>query len=354
MNHINVNLDINTLLSPHLSGIGVYTLNLLNALNTRSDINLMPVFKYTRFRHRPHFALHSNLPAKIYMPFVTPMSSQKNDIFHGPDFKIYSSDKFKRVLTVHDLAFYEEEILNDRFAKKGREKLEFVLNRTRPDRIITVSNFIKEQILDRFPTYSGRVHTVYHGHDHLNSNNEATSIIHKKNYLLFVGNVEKRKNILRAIQAYERVKNRFDNLKLYIIGKNGNEAEKVDEYISISKLEHDVIRLGHVSSSELRSLYKNAKLLIYPSLYEGFGIPIIEAFSSGCPVITSNSGAMKEIAGDAAALVDQFDIDDIAEKILHILANNNFRQRLIDRGLNRSKMFTWNNCANNTVTVYKS
>lgn len=165
-------------------------------------------------------------------------------------------------------------------------------------------------------------------------------------YFLSVGRLEKRKNTVNIIRAFDLFKNQnFTNHKLILIGKNGFGGEEVEEEISNSKFTTDIIQKGHVEGKELFVLYKNAEVLLYPSLYEGFGLPILEAMSTRTPVITSLIPNIKEVAKDAALFVNPEDLEEIAGAMKRIIQDDNLRQSLIKRGLKIVAGYSWQKTA---------
>ena len=165
-------------------------------------------------------------------------------------------------------------------------------------------------------------------------------------YFLSVGRIEKRKNTLRIVEAFEKFKkiNSTDH-KLILVGKNGFGHEEVVEKISNSEVKNDIIVLGYVEDKNLPSLYKNATAFIYPSLYEGFGLPALEAMAVGTPVLTSNIPTIKEVTQEAALLVDPEDSDAIAKAMENMVFDENLRKLLISRGLEIIKKFSWEKTA---------
>jgi len=159
-----------------------------------------------------------------------------------------------------------------------------------------------------------------------------------------------RRYILKGVvSAFKILKNKYSNtinkLKLVIVGKSG-WADDIKE-------ESDIAKLGYVSEEELPVLYSCALLFVYPSFYEGFGLPVLEAMSCGCPVITSSRGSLKEVADDSALIVEPMDDNEIAEKIYLLIRNNSLRGELIKKGLNQARKFTWEKTAAKIIKLYE-
>lgn len=173
-------------------------------------------------------------------------------------------------------------------------------------------------------------------------------------YLLFVGTLEPRKNLTTLLQAYAllRAEGCGKHLKLVVAGRRGWLYADIFDTVRTLALDEEIIFTGFVDDEDLPDLYRGARLLVFPSLYEGFGLPILEAMASGVPVITSNLASMPEVAGDAAVLVDAHDPKAIAESIAQVLAEDQLREALIQKGLARARCFTWESVAQKTLELY--
>lgn len=349
-------MDVTSLMDRNLTGIGIYIKNLISHLQTIPDVDIDGAWYAEKYKKRDIISSHISLTLKPYFRFVSAFNFGKYDIFHGPDYKIPSSSFYKKVVTIHDLVDYESTIIDKKRAEYGIYKFEKMLFKARPDMIITVSDFTRNCLLSRFPQFESITKTVYLGIDHIPSFDPA--VIRKKpfpfQYVLFVGTIDKRKNLIKVIEAFEIAKETLRELHLVIVGKDGYCHEIVNEKIERSPHSKDIHRLGFVNQEELVDIYSDAYALVFPSLYEGFGIPILEAMSTGCPVITSNRGAMKEISGDAAILVEPNDAEDISHRIVELCSNAALRVELIEDGRLWSKEFRWSRCAKETSEVYKA
>jgi glycosyltransferase involved in cell wall biosynthesis len=177
----------------------------------------------------------------------------------------------------------------------------------------------------------------------------------KQNFLLSVGTLQPRKNFIRVIQAYELLPHEIQKeFKLVLVGKDGWQSTEIRNEIIRMTAENKMVWLQYVSPEELRALYQSAQLLLFPSLSEGFGLPILEAFASNLPVITSNTTSLPEIAGDAAYFVDPCNIEEIKQSIVTLLTNTSLCTTLIKRGEERVKQFTLKKCAEETFKVYQT
>jgi glycosyltransferase involved in cell wall biosynthesis len=171
-------------------------------------------------------------------------------------------------------------------------------------------------------------------------------------FILFVGTLEPRKNIIRLLEAYARIKDKLPH-KLVIAGTKGWLYQPIFEAVKRLSLRNNVIFLGYVDDGNLPALYNLADLFVYPSIYEGFGLPVLEAMACGIPVITSNVSSLPEVAGDAAVLVDPYNVKELAGAMKHVLTNASLRKQVINKGFQQAKNFSWKKCARETLKVYE-
>lgn len=258
----------------------------------------------------------------------------------------------KTIVTVHDLG---SEYLPKMHQIKQRLYLSFMqkVQLKSATKIIAVSKATKEDLIDRIGIDPQKITVIYEGY-----NKKLFKPINYKlstnNYFLFVGTVQPRKNLTRVIQAFSRVilsdKRR---ISLVIAGQKGWMSDEIYKLPKKLGIENRVKFLGYVPDEKLPKLYAGAIALVFPSLFEGFGLPILEAQACGCPVITSNISSMPEIAGKGAILVDPYDIDDIVKGMNRIM-NHELRIKLRKAGLENIKRFSWEKCARETLQVLES
>jgi glycosyltransferase involved in cell wall biosynthesis len=174
-------------------------------------------------------------------------------------------------------------------------------------------------------------------------------------FVLYAGKLQSRKNIIRILQAFDIVRRDVrPDLKLVLAGRRTWKSEGLDETMDRLNVRDKVIELGYIRNDDLPLLYSGAEVFVFPSLWEGFGIPVIEAMACGTPVVTSNISSLPEVAGDAALLVDPYSINDIAAAMERLLSDGELRQRLHDKGLERVKAFSWRNTALRTRQLYET
>ena len=236
--------------------------------------------------------------------------------------------------------------------------------KSRADIIITISEFSKREIIELYRVPEEKIRVVYLGFDggqfapaQPEYEQRAQITLEKYHitapYLLYVGRLEKKKNIGRMISAYVIAKEKHPELKLVLAGAGGNQFEEIKQIIADNKLESEVIITGYVASEDLATIYNHAAIFLFPTLYEGFGLPILEAMASGVPVITSNQAPHTEVGGDAAIYADALSPESLADGIIKILDDNDLSRSLKEKGLLRVREFSWRKTAEEILKIIK-
>lgn len=242
------------------------------------------------------------------------------------------------------------------FSKRLYAKIMFNLASLRAHSIITISNFSKNEIIKYLRIQPKEILVAKCGVDRLKLD-DSINIQLDKPYFLFVGNVKPHKNLYNALLAFEIILDRIDNIKFCIVGRRDGFLtgdNSISHLVNSSeKLRENVIFTGHINDKELAFFYKNANALFFPSMYEGFGLPPLEAMSMGCPVLGSNSSSIPEICGEAAVYCDPNDVKDMSEKLGEIFGNSELRAKLIERGYRKVQEYSWDTF-NKTVTSHLS
>ncbi len=279
----------------------------------------------------------------------------KVDIFYSSDW-IQPPINAKKITTVHDLVIYKyPQTSHPDIVNSQKRRLYWVKKEC--DLIISDSEATKQDLIDILKIDPKKIEVIYPGIDEIftpSNNDEITRVKQKyglfDQYFLFVGTMEPRKNLYKTINAFEKILNnplinsRNIPLQMVIVGNSGwGDKHNISRFIN---------NLGLVKRCDLPALYSGASALVYPSLYEGFGLPVIEAMSCKCPVITSNRGSLKEIASDSAVFVDPQDEDDIAIKMTKIIIDNNLRQSLIKKGLLNAARFNWQDTVKKIIAQF--
>lgn len=306
-------------------------------------------------------------PKKLWTQFALPLKlfthRKKPDIFFSPAHYAPRISPVPTVISIMDLAFFH---FPDYFTKKDLTQLHrwtsYSIKQAKA--IITISEASKNDIISLYHINKEKIHVVYPGikevkslDPHIYSMEELQSRYNiSKNYLLFVGTLQPRKNIARLIEAFSKVvanEGVSTELQLVVVGKKGWKYEEILNAPRKFGVEDRVKFLDFVDDSNLVLLYKNAQIFVWPSLYEGFGLPILEAMQNNCPVITSNISSMPEAGGDAALYVDPMDVDDIAKKIQKVLSDKKLRLHMIEKGNKHIKKFSWDHAAKKTLEVLR-
>lgn len=354
------------------TGIGNYTYQIINNLHQIDFLNeyniLTPEASSLKLPKRNNFnyLCSSTNDKKNFWEFINTKNPKENiigDVYHIPQNGIgFSKPKdIKTVITLHDIIPMKmPDTVSETFLKIFNENIQNILNNT--DGIITVSNFSKEDISKTFSYPKEKIFVTHLAAEEIYTplNKFHSSQYLKKHYgidrdfLLYVGGFSPRKNILGLIEAFNLVKNSYKrDLKLVIIGTKGPSYEIYRKKVDELNLSSSVIFTGFIPIDDMPIFYSASKALVYPSFYEGFGLPPIECMACGTPVIASNLTSMPEVCQDAALLVDPYDVDEIKENILTLLNNHKFYSLMIYKGLSHSSKFNWKKTAYNTLEVYK-
>jgi glycosyltransferase involved in cell wall biosynthesis len=278
----------------------------------------------------------------------------KVDVFHCWDYLIPPSD-CKRIVTIHDITpiLYPET-----HTAKINNNFKLVINKIKKEKVqvLTDSESSKQDLIKYADVNENLIDVVYLGSEKRNKNLDSgkklmiNDVEIGKKYILSVGTREPRKNLKCVIEAFNLIAKKYSGIELVIAGKYGwGDQELTNQQIYKPRIKI----LGFVKQEDLVRLYKNAICLVYPSLYEGFGLPVLDAMSLGCPVITSNVSSLPEVGGDAVLYVDPKYTEDIKNSMIRIIESNELREELINKGLEQVKKFSWEKCARETRKVYE-
>ena len=306
------------------------------------------------------------------------------DVFHGPFDNVLPAVGCKKITTIHDVRYFDiyprlQEVLPElanysidtnyfNWWKSWMEGMGKRVNLAacKADHIITVSNYSRDSLINLLQVNKEKIHTIYNGVSPLfvpiNDRKEIRRVTEKygidHDYLLFVGHIDPFKNILRMIDAYHIIKNENGSSAPCLVMISPTQERDwfyrvVKQKISQLSLAKDIQIINNVPDEDLPYFYNGATALLLPSLYEGFGLPAIEAMACGTPVIASNTCSLPEVVGDAALLVDPYSTNSIAAGIQRILSDGNLQEDLGIRGLERSRLFSWEKTARETLKLYQ-
>ena len=269
----------------------------------------------------------------------------------------------RSVATVHDLGFrYYPEA--HRAADRRYLAWATAWNARRSAAVLADSQATKSDLVREYGVAEIKVHVVHLGRDESLVPVRDPEVLVRtraryglgKRYLLYVGTLQPRKNLSRVVEAFARLASSplMDGVQLVLAGRRGWLYEDLFSRVKQGGLEERILFPGYVDEADLAALYSGALGYVFPSLYEGFGIPVLEAQACGVPVMTSNNSSLPEVAGDAALLVDPTDVDAIADAILRLATDDGLRASLVERGLENVKRFSWAKCARETLEVLES
>ncbi len=357
------------------TGVGVYFKNLLFSLSKidktneyylfsssfkdRFDTKELPPFAKMHFRdfHYPVKAINF-FWYKFCWPPLEYFFKTGLDLTHSPSPLILPT-KAKKIVTVYDLFFMEYPNLTDEetrnfFLKKIGDSLR------ESDGIMTISAFTKEELMKKFSLDARKIRVVFPGIDRKlwkrvpQDNIKKTRLIYKlpSSFLLFVGAFEPRKNLLNLVEALKIVHEKYRKIPLVLVGRKGQDSKKVVTKIEELNLKPWISLTGYVPEKDLKSFYILAEVFVFPSFCEGFGLPLLEAMACGVPITASNAPAIPEIAKDAALYFDPYEPEDIANKIILVLKDNELKRRLVENGEKRVLDFDWTTAAAETLKFY--
>ena len=267
------------------------------------------------------------------------------------------------VVTIHDLAF---EHLPETFTRRGSFQLKLTVRRTarKAVRIATVSEYSRQDLIRTYKLPPDKIVVTHNGVEPRfspspGSADETQSIRRRfgidRDYILAVGSLQPRKNLVRLIRAYAELRKQYDTFthQLVIVGRKLWLADQIFEEVARQRWEQDVILTDYVDDQDLPALYRAAALFVYPSLFEGFGLPPIEAMACGTPVITSNTSSLPEVTGDAAILIDPYNDQELSQSIIRIINDRSLRAQLREKGISQARKFTWRTAAEQTLQLYR-
>ncbi len=364
------------LLSP-LTGIGQYTYHLAKGLLERRDIELdffyatgwskelrtKPVKKMATFK-----SLFKRLIPRAYVTsrylqqsnFNNGLKNKKIDLYHEPNFLPF---KFKgpTILTVHDLSWIRFPDMHPAERVDAMNRY-FETGLRRADLIITDSEFVKQELIDEFNIRPNTIKAISLGVEPLfkpRDSHETQSILtHHRlihgQYFISVGTLEPRKNLQTTLRAYMQLSPSIrKQYPLIIVGMNGWHTSELEQQINPLILAGEIRQIGYLPREELAILMSAALTLIFPSIYEGFGLPPLEAMACGVPVIASNGSSLPEVVGDTGFLIAPHDVESLTNAMETLIAKPGIRQTLSEKAQIRSLNFSWENCVSQTIEAYR-
>jgi len=364
---MHIAIDVSAAAEDLRTGVGVYTINLLRALSEIDHANKYSIYS-VRFNQELKEICRSNFRLRK-IPDLVPLHSQwyswslwhytgfslqlmkdKPDVFISTQPSLPMFCLSRKLIVIHDLT---PLILKDAYTKRFRTIFRSqLLHATRlADRILTVSNSTKNDLVNILGIDSKIIDVVYQSYDREAYSNridikQLENVKQKykipQRYIFYVGTREPKKNIARLIEAYNMLINQHSiDHRLVIAGKGNWRDEELFSLVVKLGIKDHIIFTGFISNEELPLLLSGADLFVFPSLHEGFGIPLLEAMACGTPVITSNLSSLPEVVADAALLVDPYNVNAISNAMYTLLSDHVLRKELKEKGLIRVKQFSW-------------
>lgn len=372
---MNISIDIRTTSKP-LSGVGYYVFHLIHEFQALDSQNRYLLISnkgesddwkiegenFENFRTRISNENHwlGDIWENTFLPYY--LKKKKVDVFHGPAFLIpLRKNGVRTVVTIPDIVSY---ILPETIPFKYAAYMRFLIRQVakRADRIITISHSTKNDLVSRLDVPEDRIRVVHVAASDIFRRVEDRGRIDevksrygiRKPFMLFVGNLEPRKNLIRLAEAFARANERMGRaFQLVICGKEGWLYRNILKTLKEYNTDGDIALTRYVSREDLVHLYCGAECFLFPTLYEGFGLPVVEAMRCGTPVITSNISSLPEIMGDAGILIDPESVEEIAEAIGRIAQDDGLKKELRERGLLQAQKFSWKTTALETLKVYR-
>ena len=358
----------------HLDGIGTYSRALWNGLSDITQHTGDSLSPYAFGRDLPHmacgtpkqlaerFPVHALLSGILKLPLANSRAiAQDVDLFHATDHHIPRIAGVPTVATIMDVI----PMLHPEWIKNDLRSLKSWLFKTailKADHIITISEYSKQDMVEHLKIAPERISVTPLGVEPVYferiADQQKDAVLNKHGlkpgFFLFVGTLQPRKNLPRILQAFKQLPEAVrKEHPLVIVGRDGWNNEELLPQLAQLEQQGEGRWLSYLPQAEVMALLQSAGALVFPSLYEGFGLPVIEAFAAQCPVIASNSTSVPEVAGDAAWAVDPYSVESISAAMQDLLNQPERREEKIQRGLQRARQYTWQECARQTLEVYR-
>lgn len=357
---IRVALDVTPLFGP-ATGIGRVTDALVQRLGSDPSLAMTGLLLSRRARHRLPDRLPPRwdgrammLPAQVCHwlwrrgdhPRLTGY-----DLVHGINYVVPPAGGGRELVAIHDLTAWRYPELVDAHSVHNPELLDRAL--ARGAEVHTGSQFVADELVNDLGVPAERVHIVVNGFTPSESGSaENGRRLAGGRYVVAIGTIEPRKDYVGLVEAMEDVWSLFPDLRLVIVGRPGWGADRLETAVSRCSRPRQITRLGYVSDEQRADLLVGAEVLSYPSIYEGFGLPVLEAMDAGVPVVATATGSIPEVAGAAATLVPPGEPGALAQAVSAVLADDRLRAKLIEMGRERTAMFSWDDFARDMVALY--
>lgn len=351
-----------TILDERPTGLGVYIKNIITKLNNKNidfevfcpiDIPNVKVVKTTE-KLKTTYKKKGGLVRFLWTQFVLPFKVSKNDIVYHPFQYLSILSRAKQIITIHDfIPLYYPEIAKHQYYYY---KLVMPILLKRAEKIVCISENTKDDVLKFFKVDESKIVRIYNGYDEelFNTKDIRKNVVEKyninKSYFISVGAGYSHKNLEAALRAFKKV-NINEQYEFIIVGKDSEYIKKLKELSLELEINHSVKFVGYVPDSDLPTLYNKSMAFVYPTLYEGFGLPILEAMACGTAVLCSNNSSLPEVYGECAIAFDPKDEGAIVKSMNLLLNNSSLRERLIEQSKEQIKKFDWDLTATDIVKL---
>ncbi len=356
------------------TGIGYYIDNLFEKLSHSEEVTAYPTLNSSSVDKLKHLSgisqfirkymgdwlLKITIPAGEFLTSVIEKKGKRDDpdIYHETCYDIIPQGRWKSIANIYDLSFLKyPDYLPDSIVDKCRANIDNILG---ADRFIVNTHSIKSETAEFFKIHEEKIDVIplapsgryYPVNRDSGEGKEIVNNFTNSDYILFVGTIEPRKNIPILFKAFKIIKEKYD-IKLIIAGGKGWYYDEILEIPSKLNISDHVILTGYTDEKSILYLYNYASLVVYPSLYEGFGLPVLEAMSCGVPVIGADIPAIKEVSQGRIPLCSTEDEEELAEMIASVIEDSEYRKELIKNGLEVSNAYNWDLVASRTIDTYK-
>lgn len=343
-----------------------YCLNYFSLFKGKEKEKVIKKYREMGFKSYKCSWFHNVVYSKMWNVLPIPYSlffNNKAQITQFFNYSVPPGVKGKAITFVYDMVY---KAFPETVSKKTMKMLDnnLIKSCSRADHIITISEFSKNEIIKYMHIPEHKISIMPCGVDlsiyHPNYAEEDVIDVKKRygisgDYILYLGTLEPRKNIESLVEAYAQLKEKCSNLpKLVLAGKKGWLYNTIFEKVELYQLTSDVIFTDYVDIHDVPVLLNGALMFVFPSLYEGFGLPPLEAMACGTPVIVSNKSSLPEVVGDAGYLIDPYSIEELKDTIQLLISDEDLRERMKEKGLIRSKSFSWKSSVTQLMEIYKS
>jgi len=359
--------DVSALGTAQVTGVGIYVRELFFHLKDEVGLELIPVLPLSRWKKRKLVQDWIGVKPSLLAKEAWRPSAGSQTIYHNPDFSLPWWMRLPSVVTVHDMVVFEKRFNAPKFYKRQMRKMQRSLSNPCLKGVLANSEFTRRELLRYFPFLSSKVDVTHLGVEHwlkkgpsieMSPSSSEIDPIHSlekklsgSKFILFVGTLEIRKNVTMVIECYDKLRSQGFQEKLVLVGKDGFGAASIHEAVHASAWAQDIFTMGYLKDSELAWVYRQAELMFFPSLYEGFGFTPLEALLCGCPTVVSDRGALAEIVAPWAWVTSLEEVNKVVNLLADLLKRPKEKRFKIQNDLSSRiiSTYSWAICAKKTA-----